>query len=89
LRASEASVLDSYAKSNTLDSRRPNELTLMTGIGPSRLDKRSASFEASLHEAPQDEEICYAIDDIPHPEEAAKQLSRRMGNRQPLGSSAP
>jgi len=89
LRASEASVLDSYAKSNTLDSRRPNELTLMTGIGPSRLDKRSASFEASLHEAPQDEEICHAIDDIPHPEEAAKQLSRRMGNRKSLGSSAP
>jgi hypothetical protein len=50
----------------------------MTGIGPSQLDKRSASFETSLREASQDEEICHAIDDIPHPKEAAKQLSRRV-----------
>ena len=32
-------------------------------------DKRSASFEASLREAPQDEEFHRAIDGIPHAEE--------------------
>ena len=33
------------------------------------LDKRSASFEASLREAPQDDEFFRAINDIPHAEE--------------------
>jgi hypothetical protein len=41
-----------------------------------RLERRCASFEASLGEAPQDEEFLHAIKDIPHAEERPEGASR-------------
>ena len=58
-------------------------------MSKNRLHCGGASFETRPSGAPQDEETFDGIKKIPHPEEAAKQLSRRTHRADPAYRQFP